>query len=75
MMHDEFRDWVENNDPPFVIKTQSGRSYLITDSAHIWMPPEYEGLACLVVRDKGVIVLRLASIESIHLEHGVPVKR
>ena len=75
MNPDEFRLWLEQNEPPYEFKTHGGRSYRIGHQANVWIPGDYEGRVCVSVPGKGIIMLRLSSIEGVQLEHDVAVSR
>lgn len=75
MTTDELHFFLENNDPPFTIRTHGGRSYIVNDRANLWVPEPYEGLFCITVLGKGLIVVRQSSIESIQIEHAVSATR
>jgi hypothetical protein len=67
MTPDEIHAWLEDTEPPFVIKTIGGRTYEIPARSNFWAPPSYPEVLCLALTGRGVIVLRSTTIESIHL--------
>jgi hypothetical protein len=69
-MHGWLEGWLEGegNEPPFVLKTIGGRSYEITARANVWLPDAYPDMLCVAVLGRGIAVIRIATIESIHIE-------
>jgi hypothetical protein len=70
----EIHMWLEN-EPPFVFKTIGGRSYKITARSNVWIPDAYPEMLCLAVIGKGIAVIRISTIESVHLEHEMASAR
>ena len=70
MQPDEFRELIRGGDlsVPFVIKTKGGRSYTIHHRGDAYISDSNPNMAYLSLRERGVLVLRLASIEAIHHE-------
>jgi hypothetical protein len=73
MTPDEIHSWFEGNGPPFVLKTTGGRSYRITDRANVWIPAAYQETLCVAVTGKGISLIKISAIESVHIEHDVAV--
>jgi hypothetical protein len=71
MTPDEMQAWLEENEPPFVFRTTGGRLYRITDKANVWLPAAYQTTLCLAVTGKGIALVKISAIESIHIEHDV----
>jgi hypothetical protein len=69
MTPQDIHTWLHNTEPPFTIKTIGGRSYEIHDRSNFWVPDPYPEMLCLALTGRGVIVIRMSTIESIHLEH------
>ena len=69
MLVDELRAMIEEAEPPYTIRTKGGRSYCITDRAHLWAPEDETELIAVVIPRKGIFVLRVNAIESVQLEH------
>lgn len=54
---------------PFVIKTKGGRSYPVRHQSSIWLPvDDYESVVCVAVKGKGITLIDIDSVESMHLE-------
>ena len=68
---DELRTLLDESEPPFTIETKGGRSYRITDRANVWTPEAYKAMLCVAIPAKGIVVLRLAAIEGVHIENDV----
>jgi hypothetical protein len=71
----EIHTWLEENEPPFVLKTIGGRSYKIPDRPNLWIPDAYPEMLCLAVIGKGIVVLKISTIESVHIEHEMASAR
>jgi hypothetical protein len=77
MTPEEIRAWLEGNEPPFVFKTiglrraqsSRGRSYKITARSNVWVPAAYPEMLCVAVPGKGIIIIKISTIESVHIEH------
>ena len=69
MTPEVFQAWLEDSEPPFTIKTTGGRSYDIPARSNFWIPEPYPAVICLALTGRGVIILRMSTIESIHTEH------
>jgi hypothetical protein len=69
MTPEEIRGWLEGNEPPFVFKTICGRSYKITARSNVWIPAAYPEMLCVAVPGKGIIIIKISTIESVHIEH------
>jgi hypothetical protein len=72
---DEIQVWFEENDPPFVLKTQGGRSYRITNKANVWLPVAYQTMLCVAVVGRGITMIKISAIKSIQIEHDVASAR
>jgi hypothetical protein len=65
---DEMYDLLIASEPPFTIATKGGQTYHVADRRNFWIPEEYKQILCLVPTGKGLIFVRLNSIESVHTE-------
>ena len=70
MKPSDFKEMIEKEEfQPFVIKTKGGRSYPVRHPSSIWLPmDDYDSVVCVAVRGKGITLLDIASIESMHME-------
>ena len=70
MKFDDLRSMLDKDAfQPFLIKAKGGRSYPVRHESSIWMPTDdFESLVCVAVRGKGVTLLDIESIESVHIE-------
>jgi hypothetical protein len=73
MTPEEIHTWLEDNEPPWVFRTVGGRSYKISSRSNVWIPAAYPAMLCAAVTGRGVIMLRMSAIESIHIEHETAV--
>jgi hypothetical protein len=64
-------DLLVRSEPPFTISTKGGQTYHVADRRHFWIPEDYKEFLCLVPTGKGLIFVRLSSIESVQTEHEV----
>ena len=69
MTPEETRAWLEGNEPPFVFKTIRGRSYKITARSNVWIPAAYPEMLCVAVPGEGIIIIKISTFESVHIEH------
>jgi hypothetical protein len=69
MTPEEIHAWLEGNEPPFVFKTIGGRSYKITARSNVWIPAAYPEMLCVAVPGRGIAVIKISTIESVHIEH------
>ena len=69
MTPEEIRAWLEGNEPPFVFKTISGRLYKITARSNVWIPAAYPEMLCVALPGAGIIIIKISTIESVHIEH------
>jgi hypothetical protein len=67
---EDFRKMIEGHQvaTPFVIEAEGGRSYTISDPTDIHIPNAYPNTVILCLRERGLILLRLDEIESLHPE-------
>jgi hypothetical protein len=56
---------------PFILKTQSGDIYPVTDRSQIWFPGPYADVVCIALPGKGITVLDIAAVEAVRLEVDV----
>jgi hypothetical protein len=69
MSIEEMYDLLVDSEPPFTISTKGGKTYHVADRRHFWIPEDYKEFLCLVPTGKGLIFVRLSSIESVQTEH------
>jgi hypothetical protein len=60
---------------PYVIKTKAGRSYTIDHHSEVFFPKNYPNTLILSLRERGILLLGLDSIEAIHHEHEAVARR
>jgi hypothetical protein len=67
---DEIRGMLTGGDiaTPFTVHTMGGRSYPVSDPAHIWSPPGFPGTVVIAIPRRAIAVLRLDAIDSITCE-------
>lgn len=72
MSHDDISQLLTGGDfaTPFTVHTTGGRSYEVTDPAHVWLPPGVPGVVAIAVPRKTLAIVRLDSIDSITLEES-----
>jgi hypothetical protein len=75
MMPETIHTWLEENEPPFVVGTIGGRSYTIPARSNFWIPEAYPAVLCVALTGRGIIIIRMATIESLQLEHEMAVRR
>jgi hypothetical protein len=75
MTPEVFQAWLEDSEPPFTIKTTGGRSYDVPARSNFWAPESYPEVVCLALTGRGVIILRMSAIESVHTEHEMAAAR
>jgi hypothetical protein len=69
MLTDEFLKVTDQGEPPFVIKTRGGLTYVVADRKHFWVPPTFERTVILAVPGQGIKYLDIGSIDEIGIEH------
>jgi hypothetical protein len=70
MNPEELRNLVLGGDiaVPFTIHTMGGKSYEVSDTAHIWSPPGFPGAVVVAIPRRSIAILRLDAIDSITCE-------
>jgi hypothetical protein len=66
----DFRSLIEREPfTPYVIRTKSGRTYMVRDPANVWIFPMYPQTVVVAAPGAGLVLLDIAAIESVQIEH------
>lgn len=69
MAPEAFREFIAEATFPLMIQTRGGETYSVSGPHSLWLPPEYPSTVFVARTGRGVALLSIDAVDSIHPEH------